>query len=245
MNDHREIPIRASNTGMSNHGCCNNNNNPYVQISPVSNSPAATNRPNTMDTVRGAFNHCSKKVEEATKQAESMADNFWNHARISSSLADTTMTRIVQGAEVLAHGGPDKLFQRIFGIIPGEKLLNPYACYISTSSGPVIGTLYVSTKRLAFCSDHPLTHNNPFSMQNRNIYYKVVVQLDQLSNVIPSSNRLNPKEKYIQLVTVDGYEFFFMGFLAYDNALNTINEALQQYHNRYARGKLCVEVLYV
>ncbi|KAK7257155.1 hypothetical protein RIF29_30925 [Crotalaria pallida] len=244
MNNHREIPIRVSNTGMSMHGSSNNNNNnnnPYVQISPVSNSPAATNRSNPMDTVCDALNRCSRKVGEATRQAEIMADNIWNHVRISSNLVDAAMARIVQGTKMLAHGGSDKLFQQIFGIIPGEKLLNPYVCYISTSYGPVIGTLYVSTKRLAFCSDYPLSHY-PFSMQNHSIYYKVVVQLDLLSNVIPSTNRLNPREKYIQLVTVDGYEFFFMGFLAYDNALKTINEALQQYHN-HSRGNLSVEVL--
>jgi len=55
--------------------------------------------------------------------------------------------------------------------------------------------------------------------------------VDQLSTVSPSSNRFNPAEKYIELVTVDGYEFYFMGFIAHDKALKTIREVLQQYHN--------------
>ncbi|KAJ1441661.1 GRAM domain [Sesbania bispinosa] len=59
----------------------------------------------------------------------------------------------------------------------------------------------------------------------------VVVQLDQVSRVSPSTNRMNPKEKYIQVVTVDGYEFVFMGFMSYDKALKTLNEAMQQYGN--------------
>lgn len=96
--------------------------------------------------------------------------------RVSSNLADAAMARIVQGTKVLAHGGPDKLFQQIFGISTGEKLLKSYACYISTSSGPVIGTLYVSTKILAFCSDYPPSHS-PFSMQNHSTYYKVLFSL--------------------------------------------------------------------
>lgn len=58
------------------------------------------------------------------------------------------------------------------------------------------------------------------------------MQLDQVRTVSPSTNRLNSKEKYIQIVTVDGYEFFFMGFMSYDKALKTLNEALQQYGNR-------------
>lgn len=160
-----------------------------------------------------------------------MADNFWNHIRVSSSFADAAVARIVQGTKVLALGGPDMLFQQAFGIFPEEKLIKSFACYLSTSSGPVIGTLYVSTKRLAFCSDYALSHY-PFSpQQNQRVHYKVIVQLDQLSTVNPSSNRFNPTEKYIQLVTEDGYEFYFMGFIAYDKALKTIREALQHYHN--------------
>ncbi|XP_061349645.1 GEM-like protein 1 [Gastrolobium bilobum] len=235
MNDHREIPVTATSTGMSNYG----SNNPYVHISPLPTSSTATNRPNPMDTVYDALNRCSRKVEEATRRAEIMADNFWNHIRISSNLADATIARIVQGTKVLTLGGPDMLFQQTFGIFQEEKLLKPFACYISTSTGPVIGTLYVSTKRLAFCSDYPLCHY-PFSQQNHTVNYKVVVQLDQLSTVCPSTNRLNPAEKYIQLVTVDGYEFFFMGFVAYEKALKTIKEALQQYRNHY-RGGLSVQ----
>lgn len=93
--------------------------------------------------------------------------------RVSSSFADAAVARIVQGTKVLALGGPDMLFQQAFGIFPEEKLIKSFACYLSTSSGPVIGTLYVSTKRLAFCSDYPLSHY-PFSpQQNQRVHYKV------------------------------------------------------------------------
>ncbi|KAK7317822.1 hypothetical protein RJT34_02383 [Clitoria ternatea] len=155
--------------------------------------------------------------------------------RISSNLVDAAMARIVHGTKVLTLGGPDMLFQQSFGIFPGEKLIKSYACYLSTSSGPVIGTLYVSTKRLAYCSDYPCHYSLP-QQQNQCVYYKVVVRVDQLSTVNPSSNRFNPSEKYIQLVTVDGYEFYFMGFIAYDKALKTIREAIQQYHNHSRRS---------
>ncbi|KAL5147044.1 GEM-like protein 1 [Glycine soja] len=207
---------------MSNNG----SNNPYVQISPLQ-----TNRPKPMDTVCDALNRCSRKVGKATRRAETMADNFWNHIRIGSSLADAAVARIVQGTKVLTLGGPDILFQQSFGNFPGEKLIKSFACYLSTSTGPVIGTIYVSTKRVAFCSDYPLC-NYPLSLQqNQSVHYKVVLQLDQLSTVSPFSNRFNPAEKYMQLVTVDGYEFYFMGFIAYDKALKTVREASLQYHN--------------
>lgn len=56
----------------------------------------------------------------------------------------------------------------------------------------------------------------------------MVVQLDQLRAVNPSANRLNPSEKYIHIITRDGYEFWFMGFISYDKALKQLCETLQQ-----------------
>ncbi|XP_020231402.1 GEM-like protein 2 [Cajanus cajan] len=205
-----------------------NSNNPYVYISPTPLPAAPAKRPNPMNTIYGALNHYGKKVEEATKQAEIMVDKIRNHLKVSARPADAAMAKLIQGTKVLASGGPDNLFQQTFGVFPGEKLLQPYACYVSTNSGPVIGTLYVSTKRLAFCSDNPLCHH-PFSLQKHQcIYYKVVVQLDQLSKVSSATNGLNPTEKCMKVKTTDGYEFIFLGFLSYDKTLQTVNEALKQ-----------------
>lgn len=227
--NHREIPVTEGT--ITSTGMHNNINNPYVQLSPANPSSAAANRPNPMDKVSGAINNCSRKVGEATRHAENMVDSIWNHVRMSSSPADAAMARLVQGTKVIANGGSEKLFQQTFGVFPGEKLLKQYVCYISTTaSGPVIGTLYITTKRLAFCSDYPMCHH-PFSLQHQCLYYKVVIQLGQLGTVTPTTNRFNSKEKYIEIFTVDGYEFLFMGFVSYDRALKTLNEVLHQYGN--------------
>jgi hypothetical protein len=69
-------------------------------------------------------------------------------------MADAAVARLTQGTKVYAEGGHDRI--QTFGTMPGETLRKAYACYLSTSSGPVIGTLYLSTARLAFCSDNPL-----------------------------------------------------------------------------------------
>ncbi|KAG5117444.1 hypothetical protein JHK84_043557 [Glycine max] len=90
---------------------------------------------------------------------------FLYSVRVRSRPADATIARLIQGTKVLTSGGPDKLFQQTFGGFPREKLLQPCGCYISTNSGPLIGTLYISTKRLAFCSDSLLCHH-PFSLQH-------------------------------------------------------------------------------
>ncbi|EHA8587288.1 putative GEM-like protein 1 [Cocos nucifera] len=142
------------------------------------------------------------------------------------SVTDAAMARLAQGTKVLAEGGCDKVFQQTFGILPGEQLKKAYACYLSTSSGPVMGTLYISTRRLAFCSDKPLCYNVS-QVQREWIYYQVVVGLEQLRSVNSSVNVGKPAEKYIQIVTMDNHEFWFMGFVSYDKALKNLSEVLQ------------------
>ncbi|XP_057974694.1 GEM-like protein 1 [Malania oleifera] len=194
--------------------------NPYVYISPVPSG----NPP--VDTLCNVMGRLGKRVEGATRRAEGLFDNVWLHLKTSPSLTDAAMARLAQGTKVLTEGGHDKVFQQTFGILPAEKLLKSYACYFSTSSGPVIGTLYITTKRIAFCSDNPLCHDSFLGWKDWT-YYKVLVQLDQLRAVNPLTNRLNPSEKYIQIVTKDGHELWFMGFISYKKAVENLSRALQ------------------
>ena len=65
--------------------------------------------------------------------------------KVSSSFTDAAIARISQEIKVLTEGRHNKMFRQTLGTLPGEKLLKAYVFYLSTSSGPVIGTLYVST----------------------------------------------------------------------------------------------------
>ncbi|KAJ6955708.1 hypothetical protein NC652_006960 [Populus alba x Populus x berolinensis] len=72
-----------------------------------------------------------------------------------------------------------------------ESFLNAYACYISTSTGPVnSGRLYVSLrKRWPFAASIPSVII-PSTGQQQWMYYKVVVQLESnLRAVNPSSKQ--------------------------------------------------------
>ncbi|KAL5562185.1 hypothetical protein UlMin_031932 [Ulmus minor] len=199
-----------------------NTNNPYVHYSPVHGSSSSGKRP-TVKLI-DALSRCGKSFENVTRKAEAMADSFWNHLKTSPSISDAAIARVASGTKVLAEGGHDKVFHQTFGYLPGEKLLHSYACYLSTGFGPVIGTLYISNKRIAFCSDHPY-HSSPGIPEWS--YYKVVIQIEQLVTINPSSNRWNPSEKYIHVVTRDGHEFWFMGFISYDKALKNLRQAIE------------------
>lgn len=91
--------------------------------------------------------------------------------RTGPSLADAAVGRIAQGTRVLAEGGYEKVFQNTFENAPEEKLLKSYGCYLSTSAGPVVGVLYLSTAKVAFCSDDPLSYK--VGEEVRWSYYKV------------------------------------------------------------------------
>ncbi|XP_047085027.1 GEM-like protein 1 [Lolium rigidum] len=197
--------------------------NPYVS------GPSAGSVPppkNTMDSVKDVLGKMGKRFGEAARKAENTTGNFWQHLKTGPSIADAAMGRVSQITKVIAEGGYEKIFHQTFDVLPEEKLKKPFACYLSTSAGPVMGVLYLSTVKLAFCSDNPLAYK--VGDKNEWSYYKVVIPLAQLRSVNPSTSRTNSAEKYIQVVSVDNHEFWFMGFVYYDSAVKNLQEALQE-----------------
>ncbi|KAE8716308.1 GEM-like protein 1 [Hibiscus syriacus] len=195
--------------------------NPYVSPAPVQLSSSKSK----MDSVKDVLGKWGKKAAEDTKKAKEIAGNMWQHLKTGPSFADAAVGRIAQGTKVLAEGGYEKIFRTTFENVPEEQLLKTYACYLSTSAGPVMGVLYLSTQKLAFCSDSPLSYQA--GTQTQWSYYKVVIPLHQLRAVNPSTSKANTAEKYLQIISVDNHEFWFMGFVHYDSAVKNLQRALQ------------------
>ncbi|CAN6292421.1 unnamed protein product [Urochloa humidicola] len=206
------VPVTVASNGVGN---------PYVMVTPA----AAT--PSTCQTVRKALGRYGKLLEDGTRKAADATGNIWHHLRTAPNMADAAVARLTQGTKVYAEGGHDRVFYQTFGAMPGEQLRKAYACYLSTSSGPVIGTLYLSTARLAFCSDSPVCYQGPAGPTQECMYYKVMLPLSQVKSVNPSSSTRNRAERYIHITTMDNHEFWFMGFVNYDKALKNLYEALQ------------------
>ncbi|KAG2330952.1 hypothetical protein Bca52824_002132 [Brassica carinata] len=141
--------------------------------------------------------------------------------KFSPSLSDAARARLAQGCKILVEGAPYRVFQREFGLLSEEKLLDSFVCYISTTSGPVTGVLYISNKRITFCSDYAI--RNPSA--GVPAYYKVGMELEKIRSTNSSSNVLKPSERYVHVVMQDGFEFWFMGFVSYIDAFNCLNKA--------------------
>ncbi|CAD5177826.1 unnamed protein product [Musa acuminata subsp. malaccensis] len=194
--------------------------NPYVVPSAASSSSN-----NTMDTVRVVLEKFGKKVNVAAKKTEDFAGDFWQHLKTGPSIADAAMGRIAQTTKVISEGGYDNIFHQTFKTLPEEKLKKTYACYLSASAGPVMGVLYLSTAKLAFCSDNPLSYK--VRDQTQWTYYKVIIPLHQIRSVNPTASNVKLGEKYIQVVSIDNHEFWFMGLVNYDSAVKNLQEAVQ------------------
>ncbi|CAM8923710.1 unnamed protein product [Rhodiola kirilowii] len=190
--------------------------NPYVSSSPA--PPSAVK--NTVESVKDVLGKWGKKAADATKKAEDLAGNVWQHLKTGPSMTDAAVGRIAHSTKVLAEGGYEKIFTNNFETVPEEKLLNSFACYLSTSAGPVMGVLYISTAKIAFCSDSPLSYK--VGDKTEYSYYKVVLPRHHLRAASPSTSRVNPAEKYIQVISVDNHEFWFMGFVTYDSAVKSL-----------------------
>lgn len=96
---------------------------------------------------------------------------FLNSVKIGPSFTEVALGRIAHGTKIIAEGGYEKVFRQTFETVPEELLQNSFACYFATTEGPVMGTLYASTAKIAFCSDNPL----PFQCARGTewSYYKV------------------------------------------------------------------------
>ncbi|KAF2291605.1 hypothetical protein GH714_026087 [Hevea brasiliensis] len=195
--------------------------NPYVY--PDSVSPSSSK--NKMETVKDVLGKWGKKAAVATKKAEDLAGNMWQHLKTGPSFADAAVGRIAQQTKVLAEGGYEKIFRQTFDTVPEEQLQKTYACYLSTYAGPVMGVLYLSTAKLSFCSDNPLSYQ--VGEETQWSYYKVILPLHQLKAVNPSTSKAKPGEKCIQIISVDNHEFWFMGFVHYDSAVKNLRGALE------------------
>ncbi|EXB96379.1 hypothetical protein L484_023099 [Morus notabilis] len=123
--------------------------------------------------------------------------------------------------------GFEKIFKQLFRVTEGEKLLKASQCYLSTTAGPLAGLLFISSEKIAFCSRKSIkvsSHNGEI-IRSR---YKVVIPVSKIKRVNQSLNVKKPSQKYIEIVTVDNFDFWFMGFLSYKKSFKYLQQAVSQ-----------------
>ncbi|XP_010656010.1 putative GEM-like protein 8 [Vitis vinifera] len=166
-----------------------------------------------------------KKMNRHEKKAYNFVQGIREHVRLGPKISETVKGKLSLGARILQLGGVKRVFKQIFGIGEGEKLLKASQCYLSTTAGPLAGLLFISTQRVAFCSERSIKFSSPNGELVR-FHYKVSIPLRKVKRVDPSENVKNPSQKYMEIVTVDNFDFWFMGFLNYQKSFNCLQQAL-------------------
>uniref|UniRef100_A0ACD5Z4E9 Uncharacterized protein n=1 Tax=Avena sativa TaxID=4498 RepID=A0ACD5Z4E9_AVESA len=196
---------------------------PYVIMGePVSARRTEQEKDSPMEHILDFFNTWSRKAEE-------LSSNIWLNLKTAPSMSDAAMGKLSLGAKAITGGGFDKLYKQTFSSSPDEHLKKTFACYLSTATGPVAGTLYLTNMNVAFCSDRPLSFAAP-SGQTAWSYYKVVIPLARVATVEPVTAKENPTERYVHVVTVDSHDFWFMGFVSYDKAVQHLASVVSSRH---------------
>ncbi|KAG9134856.1 hypothetical protein Leryth_001172 [Lithospermum erythrorhizon] len=171
-----------------------------------------------VDSVIGRMNKIGERVD-------SLAQGIRDHVKLGPKLTKTVKGKLSLGAKIIQVGGLKKIFKQNFSVIEDEKLLKAFQCYLSTTTGPISGLLFISTEKISFCSEKSIKVPSPSGNFVR-VPYKVSIPLGKIKRVNGSEDLLKPSQKYVQVVTYDNFEFWFMGFLNYQKSLRFLQEVI-------------------
>ncbi|WOL18931.1 GEM-like protein 4 [Canna indica] len=166
-------------------------------------------------------------MSKFSKKADRYAQSIRDHVSLGTNFSETLKGKFNLGTKILQAGGVERVFRKNFCIEKGEKLLKAFQCYLSTTAGPIAGMLFISNKKIAFHSDRSLRLTSPKGNLAR-VPYKVLIPVERVKRASQSENCEKPNERYIQIVTVDDFEFWFMGFISYQRSFKYLGQAISQ-----------------
>ncbi|KAK9275283.1 hypothetical protein L1049_022545 [Liquidambar formosana] len=167
------------------------------------------------------------RMNKLGKKGDNFAHRVREHVRLGPKISETVKGKLSLGARILQLGGVEKIFKQLFNVREGEKLFKASQCYLSTTAGPIAGLLFISNDKLAFCSERSIKFSSPKGELVRT-HYKVMIPLRKIKAANQSVNVKKPSQKYIEVVTVDDFDFWFMGFLKYHKTFKYLQQAISQ-----------------
>ncbi|OMO94856.1 FH interacting protein 1 [Corchorus capsularis] len=165
------------------------------------------------------------ETRKLRNESSNFASRIRDHVNLGSKLSETVMGKLRLGARIIQEGGRENMFKQTFGMREGEELLKASQCYLSTTAGPIAGLLFISTEKVAFLSESPVTISSPTG-HSITTDYKVLIPIRKIKTGKESENMKKPGQKYLLIVTKDEFEFWFMGFLRYEKAFDSLRKAL-------------------
>ncbi|KAL0446636.1 UNVERIFIED_CONTAM: GEM-like protein 4 [Sesamum latifolium] len=133
--------------------------------------------PNSNHSSKIRHSRVDSVIAKMIKLGESMdgfAQGIREHVKLGPKLSETVKGKLRLGARILQVGGVEKVFRQKFSVTDDEKLLKASQCYLSTTAGPIAGLLFVSSNRVAFCSERSIKLSSPTGKPLK-AHYKVMV----------------------------------------------------------------------
>ncbi|OIT04215.1 PREDICTED: GEM-like protein 4 [Nicotiana attenuata] len=174
------------------------------------------------------------KMNKLGERMDCLAQGIREHVSLSPKLTEIVKGKLSLGAKILQVGGLERIFKQKFSARDNEELLKVSQCYLSTTTGPMAGLLFISTDKVAFCSERSIKLLSPTGHFLR-IHYKVLIPLSKMKKAKESENMEKPSQKYIQLVTEDDFEFWFMGFLNHQKTLRYLQRSISSGSSKLRR----------
>ncbi|KAL0331816.1 UNVERIFIED_CONTAM: GEM-like protein 5 [Sesamum calycinum] len=184
-----------------------NHHHPYIQYTPIETS---TTTPLTL---------FSRNSTLGAPRLSPLPTTFGTTVlKTGSSVSGAAWGKVNLRAKTITGGGFEALYKQTFATYPNETLKKTFACYLSTSTGPVAGTSIslLSTSLFAAIALCPSPH-------------RLGRRLGAITSINPVVMRDNPTERYIQLVSIDGHDFWFMGFVNYEKATHHLFESFSSF----------------
>ncbi|KAK1385367.1 GRAM domain-containing protein [Heracleum sosnowskyi] len=167
------------------------------------------------------------KMQSMFDRMNKFTQGIREHVKIGAKLSETVKGKLRLGARILQVGGVKKVFRKNFSFSEGEMLLRASQCYLYTTAGPIAGLLFISTERIAFCSERSMKVSTSTGGLLR-MHYKVSIPINKIKRANESENMKDPSRKYINIVTKDDYEFWFMGFLNHQRTCEFLQLAVYE-----------------
>ncbi|KAL8139879.1 hypothetical protein V2J09_005900 [Rumex salicifolius] len=155
----------------------------------------------------------------------------FNSSQKHHDFSEVLKRKLSLRVKIIQVGGIERMYRRVFKTtLESERILKASQCYLWTTSGPIAGLLFVSTERVAFCSDQPIKVSSTDGELIGRSYYKVSIPTGKIARAAQRDClRRQKMDKYLQVITNDEFEFWFIGIVGLKKTFKCLQEAVVTY----------------
>ncbi|XP_039029476.1 GEM-like protein 6 [Hibiscus syriacus] len=159
---------------------------------------------------KGKGNFVVKRMNKLGKKADTFAHGIREHVRLGPKISET-----VNGK--LSLEGKNSSSRRC-----GYDIQTIVLCRRRGEAVEGMPMLFINNS-----SDRSIKIPSPNGEFLR-VHYNVLIPLEKIKGVNESENMKKPSQKYMEIVTVDDFEFWFMGFFNYQKTFKYLQQAISQ-----------------